>query len=287
LFGNKPFSNWVSVGSYKALKNILPNNQSMIMSFSDNDNTVDVSGIYFGFLSSSWTGTSGTAPKLSDYRWVISNGVIGANKTNTSVSGGNLLNSVFIHPNTEEAYNKLFARYYVQIELGSTATTYEPYNGNTYTISFGDTYYGGELDVTNGVLRVTHGYVDLSTLIFYYQTQNCFYATRNDAKGGGTIISSAYRYTGISIGSTRPDLSISLATYYGSHSISIKDTRYDNTSIADFRASLNGVQAVYELETPFTIQLSPQQIEQLEENNIWADTGDVEVTYLYKGTPET
>ena len=48
----------------------------------------------------------------------------------------------------------------IQLELGSTATAYEPYNGNTYTIQFGDTYYGCELDVTNGVLRVIHGYIE-------------------------------------------------------------------------------------------------------------------------------
>ena len=41
---------------------------------------------------------------------------------------------------------------HVQIELGSTATAYEPYNGNTYTIQLGQTVYGGSLDVTTGVL---------------------------------------------------------------------------------------------------------------------------------------
>ena len=43
----------------------------------------------------------------------------------------------------------------------------------------------------------------------------------------------------------------------------------------DENADPTAVQIYYELATPFTIQLSPQQIEQLEENNIWADTGDV------------
>ena len=41
---------------------------------------------------------------------------------------------------------------HVQIELGSRATAYEPYNGNTYTIQLGQTVYGGTLDVTTGVL---------------------------------------------------------------------------------------------------------------------------------------
>lgn len=52
----------------------------------------------------------------------------------------------------------------VQVEVGSTATTYEPYNGTTYNIEFEDsgsplTVYGGTLDVKNGVLTVTDGYI--------------------------------------------------------------------------------------------------------------------------------
>ena len=44
-----------------------------------------------------------------------------------------------------------------QIELGSTATTYEPYTGDTYTAELPETIYGGELDWNTGVLTVTHG----------------------------------------------------------------------------------------------------------------------------------
>jgi hypothetical protein len=46
-----------------------------------------------------------------------------------------------------------------QVEIGNEATTYEPYNGVTTTISLGQTVYGGELDVVNGVLTITHEYI--------------------------------------------------------------------------------------------------------------------------------
>lgn len=39
-----------------------------------------------------------------------------------------------------------------QLELGSTATTYEPYNGQTYTIDLDGTRYGGEVDVVSGIV---------------------------------------------------------------------------------------------------------------------------------------
>jgi hypothetical protein len=55
-------------------------------------------------------------------------------------------------------------RWKPQIEIGTTATTYEPYNGTTYTIEFRDgdnplTVYGGTLDVTSGELTVTDAYI--------------------------------------------------------------------------------------------------------------------------------
>lgn len=46
-----------------------------------------------------------------------------------------------------------------QLELGSTATAYEPYTADTYTIDLDGTVYGGTLDVTTGVLTVTNGYI--------------------------------------------------------------------------------------------------------------------------------
>lgn len=47
----------------------------------------------------------------------------------------------------------------IQIELGTTATTYEPYRGQTYTADFGETVYGGTLDWATGVLTKTHEYI--------------------------------------------------------------------------------------------------------------------------------
>lgn len=49
-----------------------------------------------------------------------------------------------------------------QLEHGSTATAYEPYQSITYPITFpseAGTVYGGSLDVTNGVLTVTKGFI--------------------------------------------------------------------------------------------------------------------------------
>ena len=44
--------------------------------------------------------------------------------------------------------------FFLQIELGSTATPYEPYSGQSLTIDLGQTVYGGHLDVLSGELTV-------------------------------------------------------------------------------------------------------------------------------------
>ena len=38
----------------------------------------------------------------------------------------------------------------IQLELGSTATPYEPYTGSTTSISLPETVYGGEVDAVTG-----------------------------------------------------------------------------------------------------------------------------------------
>ena len=52
---------------------------------------------------------------------------------------------------SEENFNTQIAKLsFEQIELGSTVTTYSPYNGTQYTASLGRTIYGGQVDIVNG-----------------------------------------------------------------------------------------------------------------------------------------
>lgn len=49
--------------------------------------------------------------------------------------------------------------YNIQLELGSTATDYEPYDGETYTTTLGRTVYGGEVEIVGGSLTDKMGYI--------------------------------------------------------------------------------------------------------------------------------
>ena len=79
-----------------------------------------------------------------------------------------------------------------QLELGSTASAYEPYQGTTIPISWqssAGTVYGGTLDVTTGALRVTMASVDLGMLNWDKQnTTTSFRFVTN----GGAIQSKSY-----------------------------------------------------------------------------------------------
>lgn len=47
----------------------------------------------------------------------------------------------------------------IQLELGSTPTDYEPYQGDTYDIALPETVYGGTVDAVTGVGSKTWGYI--------------------------------------------------------------------------------------------------------------------------------
>ena len=64
--------------------------------------------------------------------------------------------------------------------------------------------------------------------------------------------------------------------------IRVNKNEVKNQSIDGFKQwlSQNPIQLCYELATPLTIQLTPNQVNSLVGvNNIWADSGDTEVEY--------
>jgi hypothetical protein len=196
----------------------------------------------------------------------------------------------------------------IQIELGSTATSYEPYQGDTYDITFpseAGTVYGGTLDVTDGVLTVDRAMVDLGTLTWTYNNGQLSMVSQNLSStvgNGANVICSMYKtmtnlqgaiWSGVdkAVGINKAN-----STTTGNFAIGalvIKDTAY--TDAATFKTAMSGVQLCYELATPITYTLTPQEIRTLlGTNNVWADTGGTSVTYradtklfVEQNTPES
>lgn len=154
-------------------------------------------------------------------------------------------------------------------------------NPTQYNFTWGNnagTIYGGTIDVTTGVLTVTHILVDLGAQTWSYNsTYDCFIANTSGAttmKSQSNLLCSIYPFKG-----DISQLSDYACAYYNT-SIAIRDSGYNNDATA-FKTAMDGVQMVYELETPTTYQLTPEEIIALSgTNNLWADTGNITVTYL-------
>lgn len=178
----------------------------------------------------------------------------------------------------------------IQLELGPTATDYEPYQGDTYTIAFpseAGTVYGGTLDVTNGVLTVDRAMVTLTEDAGYSISTSD--ANRNRIAWGGydsvgkqngtfvsdTLATAPNGTGGVSTG----DWQVFGSTVASRCWITVPKTI---ASVNDFKAYVqqHPIQICYELATPVTYTLTPQQIALLRGNNtLWADTGDTTLTY--------
>lgn len=185
-----------------------------------------------------------------------------------------------------------------QIELGSAATSYESFVGNTtYPITFpasAGTVYGGTLTINadgSGELTVTMAEVDLGTLTWTKRTtmgRTYFGAPLLDmlSAENRTLKIWCTQYAsvvgGIPYGDI-PDKSIYNTTISQANSICVIDTSYDSGTANDFASAMSeiGVKAFYPLAQPAaSIPLTASQITTLlGANNIWADCGDVTVEY--------
>lgn len=157
------------------------------------------------------------------------------------------------------------------INYPSSATNYEPF-GTTYPISLGQTVYGGTLNVTTGVLTVTHAMVDLGTLTWVTTTNRVYSPDLEGvAKMPPTNVPAnmiAEQYKCVAANGTLVLGTFAFLTINGHEQLYFF---YDGVNKPTGKL-------VYELATPTTVQLTAAEVETLfGQNNIWADTGDVEV----------
>lgn len=180
--------------------------------------------------------------------------------------------------------NTVFSNLKIGIVISTASISeYAPYNGNTVTISFGQTVYGGVLDVTRGKLTVTSAYLALNGSENWtdYAAYNGFWLVMSDMKSGSFMDGKAnYLQTlaahghGIRFGANN-------------NLIYCEEIITDMAEVSDLATwktylSTHNLEIVYPLATPFDIELTPVQIEQLlGKNNVWHDAnGDTEVKYL-------
>ena len=153
-------------------------------------------------------------------------------------------------------------------------------NGNVITIAFGQTVYGGVLDVTRGKLHVTCAInEDMSDLSWLEtSTTHVFYTGVSGKKAGYTsfLLCEQYtKYEGYVSGIGNNQISSNASLEY----IYVRND--DCTTVSDITTALNGCKLVYELTTPFDIDLTPEAISAIVgTNNVNSDTnGDTTVQF--------
>ena len=174
----------------------------------------------------------------------------------------------------------------IQIELGSTATSYEPYTGETYDITFpteARTVYGGTLDMLSGVLTVDKGYTNLGSLNYVNDGRDRMFtgdlygiAVGKPSNEIADIISNVFKAA--SNNHTYIHKSDGIISMGPTGNIYIYDSRY--TDPADFKTAISDAQLVYPLANPQTYQLDPHALKAIRgTNNIWSDAGDATVRF--------
>lgn len=172
-----------------------------------------------------------------------------------------------------------------QAELGTTATAYEPYAGNTYNVPLGQTVYGGTLNVTTGELTIDRA------MAVYDGTEGGWTLQSINSYGIANFqraVSDSKAVTNPAITNILPAQSTVIANtqtegfYLNSvHALSVRVNSSRANTVALFKTWLasNNLQLCYELATPTTVQLTATQVSTLlGQNNIWSDSGEVEVT---------
>ena len=191
--------------------------------------------------------------------------------------GTNTASETFINDNSLGVY------------VGETVGTFEPYNGQTATVNFGQTVYGGQVDVTNGKVTLTHGYIE-------------FNGSENWINVGGNYPFAFQLDTGISNKVDHPLLEQGIITnLFPLATAEVPTTNairwqinglngrlyiYDyahSGDIAGFKQMLsdNKLQMLYKLATPIEITTTPENLTAISgENNVYGDNnGDTTVEY--------
>lgn len=205
--------------------------------------------------------------------------------------------AIFI-TNGQTTSNEIF---YPMIRLATeTDPTFEPYTkSNDLTLSFGQTVYGGQLDVEKGELVVDRKYklYDGSS-DEEWAYSSAWSKTNTNVFFSDVAIEDAYFpfYDVVSItncncfeGVSRNRLyeidtnGVSLSGSTSQGKITVRILKSTASSLVDFETWIasNNIEIVYILKTPITIQLTPNEISLLEGVNNISTTGD-KITLTYR-----
>lgn len=159
-----------------------------------------------------------------------------------------------------------------QLELGSTATEYEPYNPATdITLNLPEIVYGGKLNVEKGEINVGYRKITVNSDWTYAEYSGKKYITYKDNDLATNqelpLYCNMLIYGGIGNASVFTD-----GYFYRNTTDSLRIPDSTCSSLSDFLTKYNGCYVVYPIE-PYTIQLTPHQVKLLLGSNVVTTNG--------------
>ena len=138
--------------------------------------------------------------------------------------------------------------------------------------------FGGYVDLISGKLVVDRKYVLGDTLDWAYVSSGAyFYAITSDKEKGYNNVTCNIYATAQQAGVANLQNN-QIVGDMNDTTVYVKDNRYTNATT--FKQAMSGTGILYELATPQTYQLTPQQVNTLVgTNNVWSEQGNVELSY--------
>ena len=175
----------------------------------------------------------------------------------------------------------------VMFEKGETHSTFEPYNGQTATVNFGQTVYGGVADVTNGKVNVTHALTPLNNKS-WVKSGNKFYTMGFDNAPVGVAYTGDFACAiGTPVNKEWNALSVGeCCLRSGLYSLNKWSFVYCTdaySTVEEFVSALNADCTItYPLATTTEITTTPETVSSISgDNNIFIDTGNLtEIAYF-------
>ena len=286
--------NSVNVGNY--VKNLFDKNQTLSNGFIQSDGSIGTSSSYVytdyikvkpntNYTTSGDVALSNTRNNIACY----DKNFAFIERLNTDTAGGWTFttpnNCVYIRMNLGGVGRDLST---IQLEEGSTATTYEAYKGSNITIPLGQTVYGGSLECVKGEGQITKAFFDLAnytgTVRKVSSGANTYFRFDDISpyiKRYGNIICDKYEQKSITASTT--DIGIGLVNPTGIDypMLAFRPANadsYDTTTILTFiQNTLNGLEICYDLLTPTSLSVSGANIPTLSGlNNVYTDCGDIQ-----------
>lgn len=207
--------------------------------------------------------------QIAESPWTVIGDDIG-NGVQFSIPNDGKKYQIIIRVERGQTVNNLAFKPMVRI-ASVTDATYEPYQGQTYTIDLNGTRYGGTVDLATGVLTVTRASITLNS------------ANMNNSEtypGWSNAGIRAIIGTGLD---RQIDVQLNIGQRIGVNTMSNYDVVYLPVYVygmnqTQWKAKAMDVQIVAEYATPQTVQLTAQQISLLTGINYISSSGEVTVT---------